>query len=280
MTLKRDAMAPDLDLITALVREAARDELLPRFRRAERGWKDDGSVVTEADLAVQARLTTALANERPDIPLLGEEMPLAEQLAFLERRPRRYWCLDPLDGTSNFAAGLPLYSISLALMEDHQPALGIVYDPNTDECFTASRGQGAWLNGQPLQCPPCGLPLRRCLAMIDFKRLDRALATGLVTRPPYSSLRYTGSGALEWCWLAAGRFQLYLHGEQKLWDYAAGALILAEAGGIATTLEGQELFAGHALVNSVRAAPDTRLFSEWAEALRERGAFARGPGKA
>lgn len=268
-------MAPDLDLLASLVRLVAREELLPRFRRAARGWKDDGSVVTEADLAVQARLTAELAHEFSDIPLLGEEMPVAEQLALLARQPDRYWCLDPLDGTSNFAAGLPLYSISLALMQAHEPVLGIVYDPNTDECFTARRGQGAWLNGQALRCPACALPLRRCLAMVDFKRLDRALATALVTRPPYSSLRYTGSGALEWCWLAAGRFHLYLHGEQKLWDYAAGALILAEAGGIATTLGGQAMFAGNGLMNSVLAAPDRRLFDEWRQALVDRGASAR-----
>ena len=267
-------MAPDLDQLAGLVRSVAREELLPRFRRTERGWKDDGSVVTEADLAVQARLGTELENRFSGIPLLGEEMPVAEQIAFLARQPDRYWCLDPLDGTSNFAAGLPVYCISLALMQGREPVLGIVHDPNTDECFTAERGKGAWLNGLPLKCPPCSLPLRRCLAMIDFKRLDHALATALVTRPPYSSLRYAGSGALEWCWLAAGRFQLYLHGDQKLWDFAAGALILAEAGGISMTLAGKAMFAGDGLARSVLAAPDALLFGEWRQALAERGAFA------
>ena len=263
-------MPPGREQLTDLIRAVARDELLPRFRHSQRSWKADGSVVTEADLAVQARMTDELQRRFPDIPLLGEEMEADEQRAFLARNPDCYWCLDPLDGTSNFAAGLPFFSISLALMQGHEPLLGLVYDPNTDECFSAERGQGAWLNGEPLRAGDPGLPLRRCLAMVDFKRLGQPLAAALAAKPPYSSLRYTGSGALEWCWLAAGRFQLYLHGEQKLWDFAAGALILAEAGGVASTLQGEPLFAAGHLTRSVIAAPTDGLFRDWRQAIAER----------
>jgi myo-inositol-1(or 4)-monophosphatase len=155
-------------------------------------------------------------------------------------------------------------------MQGHEPLLGLVYDPNTDECYSAERGQGAWLNDEPLRAgDPC-LPLRRCLAMVDFKRLGQPLAAALAAKPPYSSLRYTGSGALEWCWLAAGRFQLYLHGEQKLWDFAAGALILAEAGGVASTLQDEPLFAAGHLARSVVAAPTDGLFRDWRQAIAER----------
>lgn len=105
--------------------------------------------------------------------------------------------------------------------------------------------------------------------MVDFKRLGSVLATELVTRPPYSSQRYLGSGALEWCWLAAGRFHVYLHGKQKLWDYAAGALILSEAGGCAETLQGEPIFSHELQPRSVVAAADARSFAEWRTWLAE-----------
>ena len=268
--MKSPANRTELDELTRLIRAVAREELLPRFCHSERRYKADGSIVTEADLVVQARLTHELGQRYPDIGLLGEEMEEADQRQMLQSGDRLIWCLDPVDGTSNFAAGLPLFSISLALLQGAQPLMGIVYDPSRDECFTAIAGQGAWLNGEPLRAPVCDLPLKRCLAMVDFKRLGPTLATALVTRPPYGSLRYTGSGALEWCWLAAGRFHLYLHGQQKLWDFAAGALVLAEAGGVARALDGQPIFATGVLTRSVIAAADQRLFDAWSEAIDER----------
>jgi len=262
----------ELDELTRLIRAVAHEELLPRFRHSERQYKADGSIVTEADLLVQARLTRELSQRYPDIKLMGEEMQESEQRRLLQSADRPVWCLDPVDGTSNFAAGLPFFSISLALIRGGQPLMGIVYDPSRDECFTAIAGQGAWLNEEPLQTGLCELPLKRCLAMVDFKRLGPALATALVTRPPYGSLRYTGSGSLEWCWLAAGRFHLYLHGQQKLWDFVAGALVLAEAGGVASSLDGEPVFATGVLTRSVIAAADQRLFEAWSEAVNERRA--------
>jgi len=261
-----------LDALTRLIRTVAREELLPRFHRSERRYKADGSVVTEADLAVQDRLTRELAQRYPNIPLLGEEMEETQQRRMLGASDTWIWCLDPVDGTSNFAAGLPFFSISLALLKGGQPIMGVVYDPSRDECFTALAGQGAWLNGAPMAAATDDLPMKRCLAMVDFKRLGAPLASALVTRPPYGSLRYTGSGALEWCWLAAGRFHLYLHGQQKLWDYAAGALVLAEAGGVARSLGGEPLFARDVLTRSVIAAANQRLFTAWSQAIDERRA--------
>lgn len=268
-------MSPHLDDLVPLIKTIAREELLPRFTRTDGRVKADGSIVTEADLAVQRRLAEALGERYPDIALLGEEMEEDRQQALLAESVQGLWCLDPVDGTSNYAAGLPLFCISLGLLMGTEPALGLVYDPIRDECFTAERGRGARLNGEPLRCfRPSRLPARRCLAMVDFKRLDRGLATELVVRPPYSSQRYLGSGALEWCWLAANRFQLYLHGQQKLWDFAAGALILAEAGGSATTLAGEPIYAGRSLSRSVIAASDSDLFEEWRKIIAERMAAA------
>jgi myo-inositol-1(or 4)-monophosphatase len=271
-------MLPNLDDLSTLVKTIAREELLPRFAHAERRFKADGSIVTEADVAMQKRLTECLNERYPQFELLGEEMDEARQRELLTRSERGLWCLDPLDGTSNFAAGLPFFGVSLALLMGAESVLGLVYDPIRDECFAAERGRGAWLNGVRLACAPPDLPLGRCIAMIDFKRLGRMLAAELVTRPPYGSQRNLGSSVLEWCWLAAGRFHVYLHGKQKLWDYAAGALILAEAGGRAETLRGEPIFMPALPPSSVVVgAADARLFAEWRASLAERMADESSP---
>jgi myo-inositol-1(or 4)-monophosphatase len=119
--VKSPANRTELDELTRLIRDLAREELLPRFRHSERQYKPDGSIVTEADWVVQARLTRELRQRYPDIELLGEEMEEADQRQMLQSGDRLIWCLDPVDGTSNFAAGLPFFSISLALMQGAQP---------------------------------------------------------------------------------------------------------------------------------------------------------------
>jgi myo-inositol-1(or 4)-monophosphatase len=252
-----------LEALAQIVRTAAREELLPRFAEAERRWKPDGSIVTEADLAMQQRMTFELAAFAPQYRLLGEEMPVEEQHALLQIRQGGLWCLDPLDGTSNFASGIPFFSVSLGLLIDRKPSLGLVYDPIRDECFMAVKGHGASLNGKPLHCGPIGLPLRKVIAVVDFKRLSPPLASALVSSPPYFSQRNFGSVALEWSWLAASRFQVYLHGRQMLWDYAAGALILAEAGGCSENLLGDPIFSEQLQPSSAVAACTPELFADW-----------------
>ncbi len=106
-------------------------------------------------------------------------------------------------------------------------------------------------------------PLSEGVALIDLKRLPRALAARLASDPPYQSQRSFGAVALDWCWLAAGRCHVYLHGQQKLWDYAAGCLILQEAGGQAVTLEGEAVFATTLEPRSAAAALDPEVFRQW-----------------
>lgn len=260
-----------LEALAQIVKTAAREELLPRFAGIERRFKADGSIVTEADLAMQRRLKTELAALAPHYRLLGEEMTMEEQQAVLAADGEGLWCLDPLDGTRNFASGVPFFSVSLGLLIDHRPALGLVYDPIRDECFTARAGEGASLNGEPLRCHPAGLALRKGIAVVDFKRLSPALAEALVVRPPYGSQRNFGSVALEWCWLAANRFQVYLHGKQQLWDYAAGVLVLAESGGFAENLEGEPIYTQALQSRSAVAACDRALFEEWRAWLANHG---------
>lgn len=256
-------MKDELSLLRDIVRAAGQEELLPRFNQIGFEYKQDGSVLTEADLAVQARLQQTLLEQWPDIAMLGEEMTAQEQQAVIDTGDA-FWCLDPLDGTSNFAAGIPFYSVSLALIRDGQPQMAVVYDPDRDECFSAQAGVGAWLNDLRLDCSSLPQrPLSRCSALLDFKRLSPELANRIARQPPYASQRSFGSVALDWCWLATGRCQVYLHGKQKLWDYAAGWLVLHEAGGRSRTLVGEEGFNATLTPRSTVAASTPALWSEW-----------------
>ncbi|NOY15902.1 MAG: inositol monophosphatase family protein [Gammaproteobacteria bacterium] len=258
----------NLSLLKQLVVDTGKEELLPRFRHTGFSYKQDGSVITQADLSVQTRLQQALLNLSPQIPLLSEEMTEQEQVSIVGDGKASFWCLDPLDGTRNFAFGIPFFCISLALIENGQPVIAIIYDPIRDECFTAGCGQGASLNGKPLRADDAPHEdLSHCTAIIDFKRLSDNLAARLACNPPYSSQRSFGSVALDWVWLAAGRGQIYLHGKQKLWDYAAGWLILAEAGGISSTLEGVSSFQAVLEPRSAVAASNTDLYQQWFEWL-------------
>ncbi len=223
-------MTPELDQICRILRTAATTEILPRFRHVASREKADGSLVTEADLAAQAAIAAELAIATPKIPLLAEEMDCDEQVRRLSDADTGVWCLDPLDGTSNFACGFPLFAISLALIRGGETVIGAVLDPVRDECFCAGYGVGAFLNGQPIQLTPANRGFKDSLAAVDIKRLAPADLVRLGAAAPYRSQRSLGCVALEWCWLAAGRFQLYLHGGQRLWDYAAGRLIATEAG--------------------------------------------------
>jgi len=165
-------MLPDLKTLRNLVRQIAQEELLPRFADVQRHTKLDGSVVTEADIALQQRLQQELARRWPEYDFLGEEMTGHEHEELMRVCTQKgLWCLDPLDGTSNFAAGVPYFAVSLALLIHCRPELGLVYDPVRDECFMAQRGKGARLNGLSLGTHAAlELPLQRCIAAVDFKR--------------------------------------------------------------------------------------------------------------
>jgi myo-inositol-1(or 4)-monophosphatase len=257
-----------LDAIVQLVKDAAIAELIPRFTEVVKARrKADGSLITEADLAVQQVIRAGLEPLDPGTAFLGEESDVAEQQAVLDEAPT-FWCLDPLDGTTNFTRGVPLFAVSLVRMEAGQPTLAVTYDPIRDECFTARRGEGAQVNGEPLRLDATpDLPLRDCVALVDFKRLKRPLAYHLLDESLFASQRNIGTCALEWAWLAAGRGQLYLHGGQRLWDFAAGCLLLAEAGGTSSTLDGEAVFRASRERRSVVAASQATMHGRWLEAV-------------
>lgn len=254
-----------LDTLSTLVRDIGLELLSGPGGHETMSAKRDGSFVTDIDLALQQRIKEALKEVDPEIPFVGEETPEDERNRILQSESGRVWCLDPLDGTTNFTSGLPFYGISLALLEDRLPVRAVVFDPIRDECFTALAGGGARLNGRLLP----GASRRstaHCVACVDFKRLPRTVSEHLVAQPPFKSQRNLGACVLEWCWLAADRFQLYLHGGQHLWDYAAGSLILREAGGSAVTLEGVEVPGRSLYMNrkvSVVAASHPAMLEEW-----------------
>jgi myo-inositol-1(or 4)-monophosphatase len=262
------SMIPDRIVLENLIRQVAQEEILPRFNTISYSIKGDGSLLTEADLATDQRIQQRLAELYPDIAFLSEEMPRSRQEQLLSTS-ERLWCLDPLDGTSNFAAGIPIFACSLALFEQGKVVMGITYDPVRDEMFSAALGQGAWLNGDALYCSPSGFALSNAVAIIDFKRLSTRLQYALLNHAPYSSQRNLGSCVLEWAWMAANRGHLYLHGGMKLWDLAAGTLLLSEAGGYASTLEGESIFRAKMQPRSVIISPDQQLFQQWGKFLNE-----------
>lgn len=257
-------MQVDVETLINIVKPAAREELLPGFGACQFSYKADNSVITDADLAMQQRLQRELALCWPEIPVLGEEMSKPQQEQVLTTGGE-YWCIDPLDGTNNYATGMPCFAVSIALIRNREVVLALIHDPVRDETFTAIKGEGAKLNGILLEKKPVIEERERVIAEIDMKRLPRELAIRLVTEAPYSSQRNIGSSALDWCWLAAGRYNIYLHGGQKLWDYAAGHLILHEAGGVSVSLDNLPVFRNQLETRSVLASMDPDLFAYWKE---------------
>lgn len=248
--------------LESLVRQVAREVITPRFLKTNRNLKADGSLFTEADVESQLRFAAELPKLLPGA-VLGEEMSDAEQQALWDAGKAGLWCIDPIDGTTNFANGIPIFAISIAYLVDHQPYIGVVYNPMTDEAFVAALGAGAYLNEQALPLRASATRLQDAVAGIDFKRVSKNLGHHLAVEPPYYSQRNFGSSALEWCFVAAGRLDVYIHGGQKLWDFAAGCLVLAETQGQATALDGEPLMNGPGHKRAVIAAANPDLFAAW-----------------
>ncbi len=261
-------MLEDLRKLESIISELAAQEIMPRFRQVSYEFKHDGSLVTEADTSMQAAIVKALKENWSDYQLLGEEMTSDEQQALLEHCDTGLWVVDPLDGTTNFTSGIPIFSVSVALILNGEVKMGVIYDPVRQESFSAIQQQGAWLNGQPLKPAIERNQLKQCIAQVDLKRLPNSMASQLAADHPYASQRNFGSGALDWCWLAAGRSQLYAHGGQKLWDYLAGHLILQEAGGQVSTFDSQSIFIKSLTPRSVVAAINPALYQLWADKIK------------
>jgi myo-inositol-1(or 4)-monophosphatase len=200
--------------------------------------KGPANFVSAADHKAEDIIWKELSKARPGYGFLMEERGLLEGADATHR-----WIVDPLDGTTNFLHGIPLFCISIGLEREGQLVAGVIYNPASDELFTAEKGKGAYLND------------RRRLRVAARKTLaDAVVATGIPHRgrpghPAFmreldtvmrevAGIRRTGSAALDLAWTAAGRFDGYWERNLKPWDLAAGLVILREAGGIATDIDG------------------------------------------
>ena len=139
--------------LATIVREMAKEIILPRYLRAVREHKADGSVLTEADLASQAALVERLP-QLINAPVLGEEMTAEEQGRVWHAGVHGLWVIDPIDGTTNFANGIPFFGVAVAYLVNHKTQIGVVYNPVTDEAFYAARGAGDFIRGERIGKPP------------------------------------------------------------------------------------------------------------------------------
>lgn len=203
--------------------------LVERMGHVKVREKGPSDLVTEADLASQDMVRRLILDAFPDHTVLAEEDP-PEQA----RRGDYRWILDPLDGTTNYVHGYPFFSVSLALEHKGELLVGATFNPVSGECFTAVAGQGARLNGELLSTSrvvdltgavaSAGLP-----AAVARDSLDLAVFIEASIR--CQSIRRSGSAALNLAFLAAGRVDVFWSFSTKLWDVAAGALLIREAGG-------------------------------------------------
>ena len=229
-------MMPTLAEILPIVRHAGR--LLLERRGADRiKTKAAQDFVTEVDFAVQTAICDALKENWPELQFMGEERDNSD-IDF----SKPYWVLDPVDGTTNLIHDFHLSVISLALVINHEPQFGVVYNPYYNEEFTGILGGGAFLNGEPIHVSSVPslsqalvfvgtAPYRRKEMDENFRRIERVYLAG-------HDVRRFGCTALELCYLACGRADGYFEFGTKPWDIAAGWLILREAGGEAVSIDG------------------------------------------
>jgi len=195
-------------------------------------------LVTEVDLAVERMFRAMIAERFPSHQILAEELGGA---AVVPAGP--CWIFDPIDGTTNYAHGLPIFCASLGLEIDGVAEIAAVYDPNRRELFTAERGGGAFLNGKPMRVSSASR-LVDALLVTGFPydvhaRVDEIVGLFAAFVGEARAVRRLGSAAIDLCWVAAGRMDGFWENDLNAWDVAGGALIVAEAGGRVTGMDGK-----------------------------------------
>lgn len=245
-------------------------------------YKGDADLVTAADRASETLIRERVSKQFPSHDVMGEEQGLKD------RGSEYRWYVDPLDGTTNFAHGYPVFAVSMALehrsRDTEARIAGVVYDPTRDELFTAEKGRGAQLKGKPIQVSKAA-QLKECLLGTGFPSHKRHKNPNIffyhqITLKTHG-VRRAGSAALDLCNVACGRFDGFWEFNLNPWDTAAGALLVEEAGGRVTRFDGsafeldsretlasnglvhdallhefEEIFAGRGL----EALPDPRVY--------------------
>ncbi len=229
-------MEPTLNDVIEIARAAGqilKEGYGENFRVEKKGTID---LVTEVDHRSEKFLLNTIQAKYPRHKVLTEES--GEQPGDDDH----VWYIDPLDGTINFAHGIPIFSVSIAFTRGNQLELGVVYEPMREECFYAQRGKGAWLNGQPLGVSEAS-ELEHSLLVTGFyydtwtnpvNNLDHFVNLTLKSQ----GVRRLGSAAIDLAYVAAGRFDGYWELRLNAWDIAAGALIAREAGALVTDIDG------------------------------------------
>lgn len=201
--------------------------------------KGEINLVTEADLAAETAIVASLQEDAPGIAIMAEESHEPGK----EPENGRAWVIDPLDGTTNFAHGIPIFAVSIALIEEGQSRLGVIYCPLQDEFFAACRGGGAWLNNTSIRVTETEF-LVQALVATGFpydihKFLPRIIEQTRAVLPKVRDIRRCGAAAVDLAYLACGRLDGFWEMDLKPWDTAAGFLIVEEAGGKVTDFLGR-----------------------------------------
>ena len=198
-----------------------------------KGYRD---LVTDVDTAAETLILDCIRSRFPDHAIISEEA------GGNANRNDYTWLVDPLDGTTNYAHRHPVFAVSIALLEEGEPIIGVIYDPLRDHTFVAQRGEGVKLNGGLLQVSGVA-GIGEALVGLDWGHSDevrkRVLTCVNALLPRCGTIRVLGSAALALAYVAAGWLDAYFHLELKPWDSAAGTLLVIEAGGRCSTLEGK-----------------------------------------
>jgi myo-inositol-1(or 4)-monophosphatase len=244
LSLNRGVQLIDFAHLAAVSEAAARAAggvLLDWQGRAKVTAKAPADLVTEADFAAQECIRSIILAEFPAHDFLGEESETALEQRGRNSRSDFRWIVDPLDGTTNYVHQLPYYCVSVAVEHDGRIVAGTIYDPVHKDCFRATKGQGAYCNDQPISVSHVG-KLADALTITGFPpRPDRdsiEVRRFVQTLGACQAVRRMGAAALNMCHLAAGHFDAYWANSVKIWDVAAGLLIIQEAGGIITAFDG------------------------------------------
>ncbi len=231
-------MSDFLKIAEKAAREAGR--LLSELRSTDREIKKKGAVnlVTDADRKSEQLIREIIESNFPDHSFIAEEgTETSGDSEYL-------WLVDPLDGTTNYAHGLPVYCVSMGLLKGNEIIAGCIYNPNLDECFTAEAGKGAFLNGKPIHVSETGNLDDSLLATgfpYDIRETDDDnLKEFTAFYKRARAVRRAGAAALDLAYVACGRFDGFWEFKLAPWDIAAGILLVEEAGGKATSYSGNK----------------------------------------
>jgi myo-inositol-1(or 4)-monophosphatase len=220
-------------------------------------------LITEFDVRSEEIIISALQKEFPDHAILAEESGLDTTISDYQ------WVIDPLDGTTNFAHGIPIFAVTIALLKNKTPIVGVVYDPLRDEMFSAEEGQGATLNGRPIHVSSqedLGQAVISTGFPYDLRTNPRNnMAQFVQFQFRTQAVRHVAAAALDCTWTAMGRLDGYWEYGTKQWDVGAGALIVREAGGHVTSADGGENF----LEDETVIASNRLLHEQMLRVLRE-----------